>query len=79
MCKALEDLYQDGVNEGMEKGIEKGLEQGMEKGLEQGLKALISFMQESGCDKSQILKKLKEDFSLDDKRADDYFVKFGRK
>lgn len=26
MCKALDDLYQDGIAEGMEKGIEKGME-----------------------------------------------------
>ena len=29
MCKALEDLYQDGVEEGIEKGLEKGIETGI--------------------------------------------------
>lgn len=72
MCKALEDLYQDGVKEGMEKGIEKGIE----KGLESGIKVTISLMQEDGYDKERILEKLKEGFSLDDKKAEAYFEKF---
>lgn len=29
MCKALEDLYQDGIERGMEWGIERGMEQGV--------------------------------------------------
>ena len=74
MCKALEDLYQEGVNEGMEKGIEKGIE----KGLESGIKVTISLMQEDGYDKERILEKLKEGFSLDDKKAEAYFEKFVR-
>ena len=28
MCKALEDLYQDGINQGISQGISQGLEQG---------------------------------------------------
>lgn len=42
MCKALEDLYNSGVNLGMEKGIEKGMEKGAEaKLLEQIEKKLM--------------------------------------
>ena len=66
MCKALEDLYQDGVNEGIEKG------------LEQGLKSLISFMLDSGCNKVQILDKLKKDFSLDEVKAEEYLNKYSK-
>ena len=29
MCKALEDLYEEGIEKGMEKGIEKGEIRGM--------------------------------------------------
>ena len=28
MCKAIDDIYNDGVELGMEKGLEKGLEKG---------------------------------------------------
>lgn len=36
MCRALEELKQEGIAEGIEQGIEKGLKKGMEKGLERG-------------------------------------------
>ena len=36
MCKALDDLYQDGVNEGVSQGLRQGREQGIEQGIEQG-------------------------------------------
>ncbi len=32
LCKALQEMYDDGVKEGIEKGIEKGIEQGRELG-----------------------------------------------
>lgn len=37
MCKALEDLYADGVEKGIEQGIEKGIEQGIEQGRSLGI------------------------------------------
>ena len=46
MCKALEDLYQDGVEEGLEKGIEKGI------------KVLVQDYIEEGYSKEIILDKL---------------------
>lgn len=36
MCRALEELKQEGIAEGIEQGIEQGIEKGMEKGLERG-------------------------------------------
>ena len=38
MCKALEDLYNEGIEIGMERGIERGIERGMARGMEQGIK-----------------------------------------
>lgn len=32
MCKALDDLYQDGVKQGVEQGIEQGITQGITQG-----------------------------------------------
>ena len=36
MCRALEELKQEGWEEGRKKGIEQGIEQGMIKGVENG-------------------------------------------
>ena len=41
MCKALEDLYQDGVDAGMERGIEQGIKQGTKQTKHQ-FSALLS-------------------------------------
>ena len=46
MCKALQDLYDEGIEkgiaqgieQGIEKGIAQGIEQGIEKGIEQGMR-----------------------------------------
>ena len=37
MCKALEDIRQEGFEEGMERGIEHGIERGIERGRELGV------------------------------------------
>ena len=34
MCKAMEDLWKQGVKQGIEQGIERGIEQGIEIGEE---------------------------------------------
>lgn len=56
LCKALDDLYQDGVNEGIEQGIERG--------LEQGIQAMILDYLEEGYDREKIQAKLQKRFSL---------------
>lgn len=63
MCKALEDLYMDGIENGIEKGI----------------KALISDNMEDGKDEAIIISKLQKHFSLDKKKAQAYFKKYGKK
>jgi hypothetical protein len=37
MCKALDELYEQGVEQGMERGIEQGMERGIEQGMERGI------------------------------------------
>ena len=37
MCKALEDLYQDGINQGISQGISQGIKQGISQGISQGI------------------------------------------
>ena len=42
MCKALQDLYDEGMERGMERGIERGMERGMERGRLDMLYELVS-------------------------------------
>lgn len=42
MCKALQDIYQDGVSEGIECGIERGIERGITQGEQNKLRELIA-------------------------------------
>ena len=37
VCKALDDLIEQGVEQGIERGIEQGIERGIEQGIEQGI------------------------------------------
>ena len=37
MCKALEDLYNEGIEIGMERGMTRGMECGMELGVVKGV------------------------------------------
>ena len=36
MCKALEDIYNDGVQAGIQTGIQTGIEQGRQSGIAEG-------------------------------------------
>ena len=64
MCKALEDLYQDGVEEGLEKGIEKGI------------KVLVQDYIEEGYSKEIIRDKLIRGFSLNREESSRYYERF---
>ena len=57
MCKALEDLYNDGV--------EKGIEEGMEKGIE----ALIKTCHELGVSRDDTVAKLMSRFDMEHESA----------
>ena len=70
MCKALEDLYQDGVEEGIEKGLEEG--------LEKGIKVLVQDYIEEGYSKEIILDKLIRRFSLNRKESSRYYERFAK-
>ena len=70
MCKALEDLYQDGVEEGIEKGLEEG--------LEKGIKVLVQDYIEEGYSKEIILDKLIRGFSLNREESSRYYERFAK-
>lgn len=64
MCKALDDLYQDGIEEGIGKGLEKGI------------KVLVKDYTEEGYSKETILTKLSKGFSLTPEDSMRYYNKF---
>ena len=70
MCKALEDLYQDGVEEGIEKGLEEG--------LEKGIKVLVQDYIEEGYSKEIIMDKLIRGFSLNREESSKYYERFAK-
>lgn len=80
MCKAFEDMRQEGYEEGMEKGIEKGMEKGIEAGIEKGIikgiQALIQTCKELGASRETIMEKCMEKFELTGERAEAYMQEY---
>lgn len=76
MCKALEELYQDGLDAGIEKGIEAGMktgiETGMKTGIEKGIEALVLDNLEEGKEEAVILAKIQKRFDLSEEEAIQY-------
>lgn len=68
MCKALQDLFDE--------GIEQGMERGMERGIEQGVRAMIDMCQEFECSKGVTLQKLVEKIPLSEECAREYMEKY---
>ena len=68
MCKALEDLYQNGVDTGREQGIE----QGVERGRLQGIRALVETCRELGQTQETAGQKVAEKFSVPPEQAEEY-------
>ncbi len=50
MCKAIQDIRQEGYEQGIEQGIERGIEQGIERGIEQGIERGIEQGIEQGVE-----------------------------
>lgn len=76
MCKALEELYQDGVREGIEKGIQTGIERGIQTGIERGIKATVELCQEFGLSREIATEKIKEKYELEDAKAREYIKEY---
>ena len=69
MCKALDDLIEDGRNEGRSEGIEIGRQEGIQEGRQEGIAALISICREFGVGDDEIINRLMEKFSLSKEAA----------
>ena len=70
MCKAIEEMIQDGRME--------GLSQGIEQGIEQGIQALILDNLEEGFSEERIIEKLQKRFGVDEEKAKNYYKKYGK-
>lgn len=64
MCKALEDLRQEGIDIGVERGMKLGEERGVEQGVEIGVTRFIEAFQEMGMSYEDTVRKLQEKFNL---------------
>ena len=64
MCKAMEDLWKQGV------------EQGIEQGIERGIRGVIRSLKEFDIPKEQILQKLQDTYELTEEEARGYIEKY---
>lgn len=70
MCKALDDLYRDGIQEGMEEGIEKG--------IEKGIRVLVKTCMEFALSKEEAQKRIVREYELSPENAALYLEKYGK-
>lgn len=70
MCKALEDLRQEGIDIGIERGMKLGEERGVEQGVEIGVIHFIEAFQEMGMSYEDTMRKLQEKFGLTEENAE---------
>lgn len=76
MCKAIEEMIQDGRMEGLNQGLEQGIKQGMGQGLERGIQALIETCKELGLSKADTLNKVESKFKLEKEILENYLETF---
>lgn len=79
MCKAFEDMRQEGYDEGIEKGMERGIEKGIEQGIVTGkAEGIIETGLDVGLSKQDILERLQKKLDISLQKAQEYFLRFGR-
>lgn len=65
MCKALEDLYHDGL----EKGKKEGIKEGIKEGERSGMKALVETCRDLGVPKETAVSQLIVRFAMEKEDA----------
>ena len=78
MCKAIEEMIQDGRMEGLSQGLSQGISQGLSQGLERGIQALILDNLEEGVSEQRIIEKLQKRFDVNEEQAREYYAKYGK-
>ncbi|MGN8946657.1 hypothetical protein ACTNEF_16560 [Bariatricus sp. HCP28S3_E4] len=63
MCKALEELYNEGIEIGMERGIERGMECGMVKGV-------VETLHDFGMEKDAAIQRVMQKFEMSREQAE---------
>ena len=67
MCKALEDLYNEGIEIGMEHGIERGIACGMELGV---VKGVVETLHDFGVEKEAAIQRVMQKFEMSREQAE---------
>ena len=73
MCKALEELYNDGVEQGIEQGRKQGIEQGIECGMFRGT---IEIMKEFGISMEEAIERIMKKFEITKEQAEKEVEKY---
>ena len=68
MCKALEELYND--------GIELGIEQGREQGIERGIRVTIETLKEFGVSMEETIERIMKKFEVTKEQAEEEVEKY---
>ena len=81
MCKALEDLYNDGIEQGIEQGIECGIERGIEQGIKCGMelgivRGMIETLKDLGIEKNHVIVRVMEKFGITQEEAENDVEKY---
>ena len=76
MCKAIEDMIENGKQMGIELGMERGIERGLECGIERGIQSLIKICQEFGVTFDATLHRIIAEFTLTEDKAHEYMKKY---
>ena len=67
MCKALEDLYNEGIEIGMERGMTRGMECGMELGV---VKGVVETLYDFGIEKDAAIQRVMQKFEISREQAE---------
>ena len=67
MCKALEDLYNEGIEIGMERGMTCGMERGMELGV---VKGVVETLHDFGMEKDAAIQMVMQKFEMSREQAE---------
>ena len=67
MCKALEDLYNEGIEIGMERGMTCDMERGMELGV---VKGVVETLHDFGIEKDVAIQRVMQKFEMPREQAE---------
>lgn len=75
MCKALEELRQEGIKEGIQRGEKRGIQTGIQAGIQTGIIANIRTCKKFQISKAATIENIMQEFSLPEEVAVKYVEK----